>query len=122
MADGETVEVRYAGAVVVRSAAISDETAGGFFLGVTDPLPVGTIVSLTVGGAAKTGRVESVVESPEVTLAGMRIRYVDGAAVRPGAAPAAPESAPASDDEAALDSSGPVDGIAGGGRRRKRRR
>ena len=124
VADDQTVEVRYAGALVARSGAVSDQSASGFFLGVTEPLPVGTIVTLSIGGAAKTGRVEAVVESPEVTLAGMRIRYVDGAAARPGAAVSVsvPEVALAPDDDGVSDTSGPVDGVSGGGRRRRRRR
>ena len=147
--DEQTIEVRYGGAVVARSASVSDAGSDGFFLGVSDPLPVGTVVSLTVGGAAKMGRVEKVVESPETTLAGMRIQYVDAPPARrvaavpaPAAAPApagAPVPAPASeapvalsDDEGAVDLSGPTDagggdgnqglGAGGGGRRRRRRR
>jgi hypothetical protein len=145
--DEQTIEVRYAGAVVARSAAVSDASSDGFFLGVSDPLPVGTVVSLTIDGAAKMGRVEKVFESPETTLAGMRIQYVDGAPARRAAAvPApvptpAPASAPApaapvalSDDEGTADVSGPTDagggdgnqgmgsGGGGSGRRRRRRR
>jgi len=135
------IEVRYAGAVVAKSAMVRDLDAGGFFLSINEPMPVGTVLDLIVDRAAKFGRVEQVIESPESTLAGMRIRFVDAPAARPppvvrpavivpaavaAAAPTATEPAapiavstpmPVSDDEsAAVDIeavSGPIE-TAGG--------
>jgi hypothetical protein len=90
----QVIEVRYAGTVVAKSAGIRDRDDGGLFLSVNEPMPVGTILTLTVDEAVKHGRVEQVVESTEAMQAGMRIRFVDGPVARPAAriAPAAPSA------------------------------
>jgi hypothetical protein len=112
----EVIEVRYAGTVVAKSAGIRDRDDGGLFLSVNEPMPVGTILSLTIDEAVKHGRVEQVVESTEAMQAGMRIRFVDGSAVRAAtrtaAAPAAPVAPPAAKPTAAAASAAVPDAIA----------
>jgi hypothetical protein len=71
------VEVRYAGVVVGRSAIIRELDPDGLFLGVTEPLPVGTIVTLKVGNDETEGRVEKVSESGDLPKSGMRIGFRD---------------------------------------------
>jgi len=46
------IEVRYAGAVVGRSAIVRELDTQGLFLGVTEPMPVGTVVTLRIGDQA----------------------------------------------------------------------
>lgn len=122
----------------------------GAFVGITEPLPVGTLVTLKVGESVREARVEEVVESAEPSAVGMRIRWggepsaaaapAPVAAAAPSPAPtaqapavespavaAAPASAPATEVE---DSSGAIPapmslagdtGQHGGKKRRKRR-
>jgi len=71
------IEVRYAGAVVSRSAVVRDLDARGLFIGLTEPLPVGTEVTLALGGDAVPAKVASVFESQELTRAGMRVVFGD---------------------------------------------
>jgi hypothetical protein len=71
------IEVRYAGVVVGRSAVIRELDTRGLFLGVTDPLPVGTDVTLKVDDRVVEGKVASVQESQEIARAGMRVRFAD---------------------------------------------
>jgi hypothetical protein len=89
----QVIEVRYAGIVVGQATAVRDRTPTGVFVGVSDPLPVGTILSLKIGDQLTDGRVEQVVESSESSQVGMRVRFVDNraaATTAPAAAPAAP--------------------------------
>jgi hypothetical protein len=125
-----TIEVRYAGTVVAKSAPARDQDANGFFLSVGEPMPVGTVLQLTVDQVTRYGRVEQVVESTESMQAGMRIRFVAAPAVRPApvaaaapaavAVPAAPEPAaaapvmPASIVDSAATTTGAGDDDAGG--------
>ena len=85
------IEVRYAGAVVGRSAIVRELDTRGLFLGVTEPMPVGTEVTLRVGEQDVTGKVAAVSESQEVAKAGMRVRLDDPASASlfgtPGQAP-----------------------------------
>jgi len=71
------IEVRYAGAVVSRSAVVRDLDARGLFIGLAEPLPVGTEVTLGLGDDAISAKVASVSESQELTRAGMRVVLAD---------------------------------------------
>jgi hypothetical protein len=82
------IEVRYAGVVVGRSAIIRELDTHTMFLGITEPMPVGTSVVLRIGGQSDGGaaaadaedvqaKVEVVSESQDVALAGMRVRFTD---------------------------------------------
>ena len=73
------IEVRYAGAVVGRTAIIRELDTRGLFLGITEPLPVGTPVILKVGDRNVPGKVAHVSESQELARAGMRVRFTDAA-------------------------------------------
>ncbi len=78
------IEVRYAGVVVGRSAIVRELDTRGLFLGMTEPMPVGTPIVLRIadrgGGQDVAGRVELVSESQELAHAGMRVRFTDPAA------------------------------------------
>jgi|GEM_PF-1614603 len=112
------IEVRYAGVVVGRSAIIRELDARGLFLGMNEPLPVGTPVWLKIGdraGAeAVAGKVEVVSESHELALAGMRVRFADPHAASLFGTPAepAPEPAPTAASMAAVDD-GPTSAAGG---------
>ena len=92
-----SVEVRYAGVVVGRGALVKELGPDAAFVGISEPLPVGTLVTLKIGDAVREARVDDVVESSEPTAVGMRVRW-GGAAPAPhgprdanAAALAAPE-------------------------------
>ena len=91
------IEVRYAGVVVGRSAIVRQLDTRGLFLGITEPLPVGTSVVLHISDRAAgddvPGKVVAVSESQELAHAGMRVRFADPAAASLFGAPeeAAPE-------------------------------
>jgi 2-oxoglutarate dehydrogenase E2 component (dihydrolipoamide succinyltransferase) len=90
-----SVEVRYAGVVVGRGALLKELGPDAIFVGMPEPLPVGTLISLKIGDATREARVEDVVESAEPTAVGMRVRWGAAApAARPAPA-AAPEPAKA---------------------------
>jgi hypothetical protein len=76
----KTIEVRYAGVVVGRSSVVRELDTKGLFLGVTDPLPVGTDVTLKVGDRVVEGKVASVQESQDTAQSGMRVRFGDPSA------------------------------------------
>lgn len=94
------IEVRYAGVVVGRSAIVRELDTRGLFLGITEPMPVGTPVVLRIGdreGAEEVpGTVEVVSEAAELARAGMRVRFTDPRAATLFGTPvqAPPESAP----------------------------
>jgi 2-oxoglutarate dehydrogenase E2 component (dihydrolipoamide succinyltransferase) len=104
-----SVEVRYAGVVVGRGLVLRDQSPEGTFVGIPEPLPVGTLVTLKVGDTVREARVDEVVESAEPSTAGMRVRWggearatapapqasQPAAAPSPAVAPAAPAPAPA---------------------------
>ena len=91
------IEIRYAGVVVGRSSVVRGLDTRGLFLGVTEPLPVGTLVSLKIDDHVVPGRVETVTESQELTRAGMRVRFADPASANLFGSPseAPPEVVPA---------------------------
>lgn len=82
MAVDKMIEVRYAGAVVGRSAIVRELDTQGLFLGITEPMPVGTIVTLKIGDQAVLAKVAAVAEAQELARAGMRVRFADPAAAR----------------------------------------
>jgi hypothetical protein len=108
-----SVEVRYAGVVVGRGAIVKDFGvgsagingldagsaginglgAGSAFVGVPEPLPVGTLVTLKIGDAVYEARVDDVVESSEPTAVGMRVSW-GGAPRAPAPRVVAPALAP----------------------------
>jgi hypothetical protein len=69
------VEIRYAGVTVARSSAVRELDTKGLFLGLTEPLPSGTDVSLKVGDEEIPCRVTTVVESADISKAGMRVAF-----------------------------------------------
>jgi len=90
-----SVEVRYAGVVVGRDAIVKDLGVASAFVGVSEPLPVGTLVTLKIGDAVHEARVDDVVESSEPTSVGMRVSWGGGArAPEPAPRFVAPASAP----------------------------
>lgn len=125
-----SVEVRYAGVVVGRGALVKELGADAIFVGLPDPLPVGTLVTLKIGDAVRDARVDEVVESADVSTAGMRVRWgAAAAAARPAPAkepaqpaaaapaprapePAAPQTAAASNDSGPAADSGPASAVA----------
>lgn len=101
--DGVT-EVRYGSVIVGRSPQIRDRTNAGAFIVFSEPLPVGTPISLKIDdqgkGQEQYARVTEVVESADEAVAGMRVRFVDSAerpapAPKPMARVAPPQAAPA---------------------------
>ena len=78
------IEVRYAGVVIGRTAVIRELDTRGLFLGITEPMPVGTPLSLRIGDQpvdqAVQGKVQTVSESQELAHAGMRVRFTDPSA------------------------------------------
>ena len=94
------IEVRYAGVVVGRSAIVRQLDTRGLFLGITEPLPVGTPVVLHISDRGPdgevAGKVVAVSESQELANAGMRVRFADPAAAALFGTPAeaAPEPEP----------------------------
>ena len=90
------IEVRYAGAVVGRTTVVRELDTRGLFLGITEPLPVGTPVTLKIGDDSVEGKVASVAESQELARAGMRVRFLDPSAAALFGTPgeAAPEAEP----------------------------
>lgn len=89
----KAIEVRYAGVVVGRSEMIRDLDTRGVFLGLAEPLPVGTAVTVRSSDRPSTedvaATVEAVFESPDAARAGMRVRFVDPNAARRFGEPAA---------------------------------
>jgi hypothetical protein len=96
------------------------EAAGAdtFFVGIAEPLPVGTLVTLKMGDVVREARVDDVVESAEPSAAGMRLRWGGAApASRPApaveAAPApAPAAAPKAPEPAAPPQAAPAQAAA----------
>jgi hypothetical protein len=86
----QTIEVRYAGVVIGRATSVADSDASGVFLGLGDPMPVGTTVSVQVAGDVVDGRVEQVAESADPAKCGMRIRFDDPSALSLFGVPGAP--------------------------------
>jgi hypothetical protein len=138
------VEVRYAGVVVGRGALVRELGPDAAFVGISEPLPVGTLVTLKIGDAVREAWVDEVVESSEPSAVGMRVRWGASAPAKhedakhedakheePKVEPASsPESGPTVDTESSDEGSGalaapagsPDDAQAGGGKRRRKRR
>jgi hypothetical protein len=85
------IEVRYAGVIVGRGALARDLGEDGAFVGIAEPLPVGTSVTLKIGDAVREGRVDEVVESADPAVVGMRVSW--GGSARATPAPSAPPAA-----------------------------
>jgi hypothetical protein len=79
------IEVRYAGVVVGRGVLARDLGEDGAFVGIAEPLPVGTNVSLKIGDAVREGRVDEVVESADLAVVGMRVTWGGAARTAPAA-------------------------------------
>jgi len=116
-----TADIRYAGVVVGRGSAVRDLDAGGAFVGLAEPLPVGTLISLKMGDESKDARVVEVIESADAAAAGMRVRFVGSGGgevqgIHHETSGGASTGAVSSENGA---QAGPGDG---GGRRRRKRR
>jgi hypothetical protein len=119
------IEIRYAGVLLGRATQVREQGPAGLFVTFSEPLPVGTAVSLKSTEGERAGKVMEVVESADPAVAGMRVQYP---AESGAASPAVPEpaaAAPATPDAVAEahpsgpEHSGPHEGESG---RRKRRR
>jgi hypothetical protein len=101
----QIIEVRYAGVVIGRAPSVAGADAHGLFLGLADPMPVGTKLSVRVGEDAVDGRVEQVLESGDPAKAGMRVRFDDPSALSlfgvAGAPPRTSGTRPSATDEVA---------------------
>jgi hypothetical protein len=99
------IEVRYAGVVVGRSTIVRELDTRGLFLGVTEPMPVGTPLALRVQdwevGKEVLGTVEVVSESLDLPHAGMRIAFGDPAAAMLFGTPSEARPAPPEPPETA---------------------
>jgi hypothetical protein len=103
-----SVEVRYAGVVVGRGALVKDLGPDAAFVGIPEPLPVGTLVTLKIGDAVREARVDDVVESADATAVGMRVRW-GGAAETSRSAPAMQPAAPVATVEQAAPAAAPAE-------------
>jgi hypothetical protein len=95
-----SIEVRYAGVVVGRTAHAREvEARGGrgeaLFLGISEPLPVGTLVTLKIGDVVREARVDEVVEAADPSAVGMRVVFDTAAGAFDAAAPPKAVAAPA---------------------------
>jgi len=87
-------EVRYSGVVVGRGTPIRDRGAGGAFVVLAEPLPVGTPITLRGESGDEDARVTEVVESSNPDVAGMRVSFGDTAAKAAPAKAAPAKAAP----------------------------
>jgi hypothetical protein len=71
-----SVEVRYAGVSIGRSTFVRDWSDAGAFVGLREPMPVGTPLRLKGENADHAVRVTEVVESADANVAGMRVVFV----------------------------------------------
>jgi|SRR5579863_10359977 len=88
-----------------------EAASGRAFVGILEPLPVGTRLTLKTGEAVREARVEEVVESSEPAVAGMRVHWGEAspAAVRgPEPVAPAPLAVNSGDGGLASNDSGPV--------------
>jgi hypothetical protein len=69
----QTIEVRYVGVVVGRSNDVRDAGAGSLFVGIGEPMPIGTAITLKVGDRLVEAKVEVVSESQDASRAGMQV-------------------------------------------------
>jgi hypothetical protein len=118
-----TIEVRYAGVVVGRSTVVRDLGAAGTFIGLAEPMPVGTLVTLKMGDVLKEASVAEVIESADADAVGMRVQFDAG-----GVGALATQTV--SDDESGAISAplsltgteGQTSQPGGGGKKRRKRR
>jgi hypothetical protein len=108
------IEIRYAGVLLGRATQARDQSPAGLFVGFSEPLPVGTPVSLKGADGERVGKVTEVVESADPVVAGMRVQYrAEASAEPPRAAPepavaaAAPVPAAPSAEPAAVAAAAP---------------
>jgi hypothetical protein len=92
------IEIRYAGVLLGRATQARDQSPAGLFVGFSEPLPIGTAVSLKSADGERVGKVTDVVESADPAVAGMRVQYrteardePPRAAQEPASSSAAPE-------------------------------
>ncbi|HEV3031362.1 MAG TPA: hypothetical protein VG319_06945 [Polyangia bacterium] len=102
------VEVRYAGVVVGRGALVKDLGPESAFVGIPEPLPVGTPVTLKIGDVVREAHVDDVVESSDATAVGMRVRW-GGAAETSRSAPAMQPAAPVATVEQPAQAAAPAE-------------
>ena len=100
------VEVRYAGVVVGRGALVRELGPDAAFVGISEPLPVGTLVTLKIGDVVREAWVDEVVESSEPSAVGMRVRW---GASAPAARPAPAQAENAKPEDAKPDDAKPDD-------------
>lgn len=95
------VEVRYAGVVVGRTDRVQahENARGRLFVGLAEPLPVGTTVELVSGTEVLSARVTRVVESVDPAVAGMDVALPGAAAEAPAVVTPEPASARAPAEE-----------------------
>ena len=79
--------------MVGRSPQVRDRSDSGAFVVFSEPMPVGTAISLKLDDKEQLARVTEVVESADAAAAGMRVRFVSAAELRAPAAKAAPMAA-----------------------------
>jgi hypothetical protein len=91
----DTIEVRYAGVVVGRTAQVREVggQGGRMFVGIPEPLPVGTLVTLKIGETVREARVDEVVESAEPSSAGMGVTFDVAAKLGPQTSGLRPQEA-----------------------------
>jgi len=108
----QVIEVRYAGVVIGRAPSVAGADAHGVSLGLADPMPVGTKLSVRIGEDVVEGRVEQVSESGDPAKSGMRIRFDDPSALSlfgvPGAPARVSAARPAATDEVVSVASAPA--------------
>lgn len=106
------------------------------FVGISEPLPVGTLVTLKVGDALREARVAEVIEAADPSSVGMRVSFdvaarAEAPAQAVAAAPTpvqepvqgAPSAAVVAESEASEALSAPLSlAEPGGGKRRRKRR
>jgi len=85
------MEVRYGGVVVGRSPQVRDRTDAGAFIVFSEPLPVGTSLTLKIDEREQPAYVTEVVESADASAAGMRVRFGSAPAVKSAPAARPPE-------------------------------
>jgi hypothetical protein len=130
------IEIRYAGVLLGRATQARDQSPAGLFVGFSEPLPIGTAVSLKSADGERVGKVTDVVESADPAVAGMRVQYrteasdepprgapepvASSGAPDPVASSAAPEPVVDGQPSGPANASGAHDGDPGRKKRRRR--
>jgi hypothetical protein len=102
------IEVRYAGVAIGRALSVGDLEANGLFLGIGDPMPVGTVIGVKVDDDLVEGRVVDVVESAEPSKCGIRIRFEEPSAMSLFGLAGAPARPPRPKSDSASASAAPA--------------